>query len=60
MNVRDAHLAHVASIPEADLTSPLVGEQDTVKNWPIGMAMWAGFARFIPPPDADDDGDVLP
>lgn len=55
-DVRSSHLAHVASIPEADLTSPLTGEQDTTPTWPHTLWGGAHTVRHHPtPPDLEPD-----
>ena len=38
-SARDAHLRHVAAIPDDDLQSPLTGDQDIASDWPYTTAM---------------------
>lgn len=61
--VRDTHHAWVATIPAADQTSTLTGDQDTVAVWPHN-ARWAVTFGLMPDDYLDlplhIDGDVIP
>ena len=52
-SARDAHLRHVAAIPDEELTSHLRDDQDIASDWPYTTAMWSRPPTHTPEDDAE-------